>query len=308
MNLATRVTLLLLLVCLQPLSCVLLAQDPPSAPATEDAASTAAPSDPATAPATATPAGTDGLRSSLETRSEFVALLAQNPPELATILALDPTLLSDDAFLARNPELARFVAKHPEVRHHPRYYLSDVNLPGDFRPRGVVEQMAETISILFVFCVVAFALAWLVRTLIEQKRWNRLSRTQNEVHNKILDRFGSSEELLAYIKTPVGTKFLESAPIPLHNEPARPNAPVSRAMWSIQIGIIIAAAAVGFLIVSDRFVGETGQGLSAMGVVALCVGIGFVGSAGISIFLSRRLGLWQMPNASTAPDETGAVQ
>ena len=46
------------------------------------------------------------------------------------------------------------------------------------------------------------------------RRWSRLSKIQTDVHNKLLDRFTSNEDLLAYIQTPVGRKFLESAPIP----------------------------------------------------------------------------------------------
>ncbi|HJX29810.1 MAG TPA: hypothetical protein VJ885_18055 [Thermoanaerobaculia bacterium] len=38
------------------------------------------------------------------------------------------------------------------------------------------------------------------------------------MHNKILDRFNTTEQLLEYIRTPAGSKFLESAPIPLHVE------------------------------------------------------------------------------------------
>jgi hypothetical protein len=37
--------------------------------------------------------------SSHEIRSDFGSILRQRPPEVATILSLDPTLLSDEAFL-----------------------------------------------------------------------------------------------------------------------------------------------------------------------------------------------------------------
>ena len=41
---------------------------------------------------------------------------------------------------------------------------------------------------------------------------------QYQVHNKLLDRFTSNEDLLAYVQTPAGRRFLESAPIPLQDE------------------------------------------------------------------------------------------
>lgn len=251
----------------------------------------------ATAPASSTPRA----KSSYEVRGEFSELLRQSPDELPTILTLDPSLLSSDPFLARYPELARFVAENPEVRHHPGFYLGEFQI---IRRDGL-QNILEPVLIFFVFAMIAFALAWVIRTIIEQKRWNRLSRTQSEVHNKILDRFGTTAELLEYVKSPAGSKFLESAPIPLHDTGTGPlNPPVTRVMWSIQIGVIVSAAAIGMLLVSLRYADETGKGLFTLGVIGLCIGLGFVGSAAVSIFLSRRLGLLQPPPS----EDVGLVQ
>jgi hypothetical protein len=241
-------------------------------------------------------------RSSYEIRGEFSQLLRQSPTELPTILSLDPTLLSSEPFLARYPDLARYVAANPQVRNNPRFYLQEFEQVQ--MRRGGLESILEPLMIFFVFSVITAALAWLVRTIIDQKRWNRLSRTQSEVHNKILDRFGTTAELLEYVKSPAGTKFLESAPIPLHSEPVTNNPSMTRVLWSIQIGVVVSAAAIGMLLVSARYSGETGQGLFAMGVIGLCIGFGFAGSAAVSIFLSRRLGLLQPAQT----DEPGFVK
>src|SRR4029079_8697481 len=156
-----------------------------------------------------------------EVRDQFVQLLAQHPREVTPIVVLDPTLLSNDPFLARYPELAHFVAAHPEIRRNPHYVVQELPNPIAFRHHSAWQEAVEALGIGFVISLIAFVAIWLVRTLIEQRRWSRLSRTQAEVHNKILDRFGSTEELLAYIKTPAGLKFLEPAPIPRHFEEAR---------------------------------------------------------------------------------------
>ena len=58
-------------------------------------------------------------------------------------------------------------------------------------------------------------LVWVIRTVVDHRRWLRQSRVQVEVHSKILDRMTSNEDLLAYAKTPAGSRFLESAPIDL---------------------------------------------------------------------------------------------
>ena len=244
-------------------------------------------------------------------RDELTRLLQNHPPEVSRILAVDPTMLSNEPFVARYPDLADFLAKHPEVRRNPHYYTQYFEYNTRREP-GPFEQALEAMGIFAVFALIAFALGWLVRTVIEQKRWNRLSRTQTEVHNKILDRFGSSEEVLAYIKSPAGSKFLESAPIPLHAEKTAPQgAPMSRIMWSIQIGVVIAVASLGMFLLSMRFGKETAHGFFALGAIAFTVGAGFIASAVVSLMLSRRLGLWQDAGTAPAPDavdESGHVR
>ena len=84
-----------------------------------------------------------------------------------------------------------------------------------------------------VFLVITFVLIWAIKTLIEQRRWSRLSSIQTEVHSKLLDRFTSNEELLAYIQTPAGKRFFESAPIPLEAGPRPMSAPVGRIFWTV---------------------------------------------------------------------------
>lgn len=225
-----------------------------------------------------------------QVQEQFTRLINQHPREVAPLVVLDPTLLSNEPFLARYPELAQFVAAHPEIRRNPHYFVQELPNPMLGRPRSSWQDAVEALGIGFVISLMAFMLTWLVRTLIEQRRWSRLSRTQAEVHNKILDRFGSTEELLAYVKTPAGSKFLESAPIPLHVEPAGPGTPMTRVLWSIQIGLIVAAAGLGMLLVSGRFDRDTARGFFAMGTIAACVGGGFILSAIVSMVISRRLG------------------
>src|SRR5687768_9058376 len=122
-------------------------------------------------------------RNSHEVRSEFSTLLRESPSELATILALDPTLLSNDAFLAGYPELSRFVGEHPEVRRNPRFYLAEFPVSDG----SGFDRAIEPILIFSTFAIIAFAISWLIRTLIDHRRWSRLARTQSDVHNKILE-------------------------------------------------------------------------------------------------------------------------
>lgn len=224
-------------------------------------------------------------------------LLRAHPRELSSILALDPTLLASAEFRAKYPELAALVEQHPELARNPRLYIDraalrtvPVHSPSLDIIEGVVVMATSLIFIL--------AGMWLIRTIIEQRRWSRLAKVQAEVHGKLLDRFTSGEEMLRYIQSPAGARFLESAPIPVSAE-RRPVLAGNSLLWSLQAGIVIAAGSIGLLLVSGRFE-EAAPQVSAMGVIGLSVGIGFAASAILSSVLSRRFGLWQ-PEPSTRP-------
>jgi hypothetical protein len=318
MNLATRIILILMLTF--ALASQAIAQETTAAdPATTETA-TAASS--ATTPREE-PAGTTQSRrtereerqaedgeerdtfSSADVRNKFVNLLSQHPSELPTMLTLDPTLLSNEAFLAGYPDLAEFVKTYPQVRRNPRYYLANYYPePTVIRNQSPGDEILEGTFILSIMGLIAFTLAWIVRTIIEQRRWSRLSRIQTEVHNKILDRFGTSTELIEYMKTPAGSRFLESAPIPLRETPVTPTTPASRVLWSIQVGIVVGAGALGMMIVSGRL---NSSSLFGLGVILFCFGAGFVASALVSLTVSRRLGLWQGPSRAELED-TGTVR
>jgi len=241
-----------------------------------------------------------------ETREAFHATLQRYPTEVSRVLKLDPSLMTNQSYLANYPALASFLAQHPEIAHSPTFYLANVYV-GDERPaenssERVWRSTMEGLSIFAVLALVTGVLTWLVRTLIEHRRWSRMSKVQAEVHNKLMDRFTANEDLLAYIQTPAGKRFLESAPIALDGAPRAVAAPVSRILWSVQVGLVLAAAGFGLEYVSGSIEKTVSQPLFAMGVLAISIGIGFVLSAIVSYVLSRRLGLWETP--ATPADST----
>ena len=247
-----------------------------------------------------------GGSDSRETRSELNDVLRRCPPQLGAVLKLDPKLIGEPAYLAPYPELAAFVAQHPEVARTPDFFLANVSIPSDESAPSYSASVAmDILSGLLAFCiflVVTGTLAWLVKTLIAQRRWNRLSRVQTEVHTKLLDRLASSEELLGYIQSSAGRRFLESAPIPVEDAKPSLGAPVARILGSIQLGVIIGAAGIGMQVISRGLPADVSRAVFAVGVFALCLGAGFVAAAIVSYFVSRRLGLWPSPGAVQSRD------
>jgi hypothetical protein len=215
--------------------------------------------------------------------------------------------MSSAGYLAPYPGLSAFLAQHPEIARNPDYFLERVNFsPFDYYNNPARQTRAAQLSILagfaafLVFLVVTGVIVWVIRMIVATRRWNRLSKVQFDVHNKLLDRFTSNEDLLAYVQTPAGRRFLESAPIPLQDEPRSISAPFSRILWSVQAGIVLAIAGAGLLYVSTRFVEEAAQFFMVVGVLTLALGAGFIVSAVAAYGLSRKLGLLDPPAADHA--------
>jgi hypothetical protein len=248
-----------------------------------------------------------------ETRNDFENVLKRLPPAVGRVLRLDPSLMRNQAYLAPYPSLATFLQSHPSVVQNPGYYLEHIDYelwnprePQDSRSQAfrIWEEIFQGFAIFVVISSISTAVFWVLKTLIDYRRWYRTSKVQTEVHTKLLDRFTSNEDLMAYMQTPSGRRFLESAPLPVEGPTKAVAAPLSRILWSLQIGIVLGTGALGLLYVSGRVIEEVSQPLFGVGVLVLALGTGFVVSAGASYVLSRRLGLLDPP---VAPRETTGV-
>jgi hypothetical protein len=247
-----------------------------------------------------------------ETRRDLENLLRQYPPALPRILRLDPSLVGNPAYLEPYPALATFLAQHPEIGHNPGYFFAeyDVN-SGDPRYRQTAQERAvnmwreaiQGLTIGTVLLAIGSGVIWLIKTLIDYRRWSRLSKIQTDVHNKLLDRFTSNEDLLAYIQTPAGKRFLESAPIAVES-PRSIGAPLGRILWSAQAGAVLTVLGIGIEVVSSNALEEIAPPLAAFGAVVIALGVGFLVSAVLAYVLTRRFGLLNDPNAA-APDTRG---
>jgi len=242
-----------------------------------------------------------------QTRDQLMAMLDKYPPSLARVLKLDPTLMTNPGYLASYPLLATFLTQHPDVPRNPNFFLERISLSGSnyyvdqrTQDRREFYNMLGGFTGFHVFLTVTGVVIWLIRTVVDGRRWNKLSKAQFDVHTKLLDRFQKNEELLAYMQTPSGRRFLDSAPIPLHDDSRAISAPVSRILWSLQAGVVGSLAGLGLLFVSWRMADDVAQFFFVVGTVTLALGGGFIVSAGAAYVLSRRLGLFNRPEIEHA--------
>jgi hypothetical protein len=279
------------------------------------AAGTFLPSDGWAQPARSAPASSPSPAVTIEqpdaerTRRELSDLLDRYPPSLREVLGTDPSLLGNQAYLAPYPALVTFLNAHPEIARAPRYYVGEGSRPRpQDRASAVLDLWRDILAGFAALTGVAMVVGlfiWLIRAALDYRRWNRLAKVQTDVHTKLLDRFASNNEILAYIQSPAGSNFLQSSPIKLDPGPRAVAAPLARILWSVQGGVVLIAAGIGLQVISTRVVAEVSQGIQSIGVLAIALGLGFVASAALSYFLSRRLGLIEPASLDARLDTPG---
>ncbi len=266
-----------------------------------------------TAPPPPQPSAPDAA-SAESTREQLLTLLRVSPT-LTAVLASDPSLLANQDYIAKaNPELGKLLAQHPEVARSPDFYLfADIHSrcpnrvealqrrvwTGEAEPErndSAYRIVDQIVPMLVGFAVIG-AFAWLIKVLLINRRWNRVFRLQTEVHGKLIDRFGSSQEVLTYMQTDAGKRFLEAGPISVEMQQGEERWPavLQRILMPLTAGIVLTLLGAGLLMMRHSVSGgETA--LLLFGIVALMPGLGCIIAATITWFLAQRLGL--MPTAT----------
>jgi hypothetical protein len=270
---------------------------------------------PATA-ATTTASGTGnfGAREpATEIRNRLRELLRQYPPAVAAVLRLSPGLLTEPSYLEPYPALAALLAEHPEIVQNPAFYLGAAREGGDSGAARRTQAASEMVAGFGIFAglmTLLGVLAWLLKSLIDHQRWKRALKVQADAHTKLVERLSSTEDVLAYAQSPAGRQFLESGG-PLDARRRDVGAPLSRILWSVQMGMVMTVLGVGLFVCSASFapgtrlgadpdISEASPFLFLLAAVSLSVGVGFLLSSLLSYLLSRRLGLIGTPESSHA--------
>lgn len=251
-------------------------------------------------------------QSAEETRGRLREVMRQYPPSLGRILKLDPSLMTTPSYLAPFPALAAFLQQHPEVPRNPDYYFNFVNESGSYEPQDADTQMrAEALrsyramfSSLLVFSgfvTALLTLSWLIRYVVSHRRWLRAFKVQSELHTKLLERFHSSEDVLAYLRSGGGIGLPQFSSTALESSLPSPAAPFNKILWSIQAGVVLMCGGIGLLIIKHYVMAEAGDMLLTFGVLAASLGVGFVLAAAASYILSRSLGLFDAARDPRAP-------
>jgi hypothetical protein len=142
-------------------------------------------------------------------------------------------------------------------------------------------------------------LAWIFRALFDYRYWSRASKIQIDAHTKIFDRLTTNEDVMAYVQSSAGQKFLSATPMTIDVGSRGVSAPISRILWSVQAGVVMTLVGIGLWFARNRAIEELGELLTIIATLAIALGVGFILSALASYTLSRRLGLLEPASRSS---------
>lgn len=142
------------------------------------------------------------------------------------------------------------------------------------------------------FATLAY-IAWVLGNASQRRQRVKLL---TEFHARLLDKLGSAKDFGEFMQTEGGARLMAG----FAAEPAPAGGPQERILRAAQIGVVLFCLGGGLLVYVFLTPGVGGQGFTAIGTIALSLGVGFTVSAAASYRLAGMLGLLnRTPNPST---------
>jgi hypothetical protein len=141
----------------------------------------------------------------------------------------------------------------------------------------------KDVAIMLVMLGAFGTAAWMFYLVADTNKRQRRLKAQAELHGRLLDKFGSAREVVEFLQTPGGAQFVES----ISSDREEPASGILRSTHRGIILVIVGAGCLGLI----KAYGWDNNPLLVMGVILLCLGLGFLLSAAVSHRLSRSLGL-----------------
>lgn len=226
-------------------------------------------------------------------------------PEIQRDVIGDPNrIINDPGYMHDHPALQIFLDGHPLVKADPRAFVSPELWRFENR-RSDTEELLSWFIPFTVFVCCLLAVLWVLRLVLENRRWNKSFKIHEEVHTKLIEKFASGQDLTAYMGSDAGRRLLEWTPPSIDGGSRGVPAAASRILWSIQAGLVLGLVGIGLLLIRDR-VTDAVEPLLVFGTLGATVGAGFIISAFVSYALSKHLGL--MNGHTSAEMKLGRVQ
>jgi len=157
----------------------------------------------------------------------------------------------------------------------------------------------NTVSAVVIGSTIIICSAWVITSIVTSIKQRANTRTRTEIYNKLIDKFGAATELIEFLRSDAGLRFIEEHAV----EPAQP---LVKILNSIRLGVSLALIGAGMLIVGNVWDMTLGQDvwivLALGGTVAFTAGAGFIIAAVISYKLCKAWGLIPVVETKEAKD------
>jgi hypothetical protein len=144
--------------------------------------------------------------------------------------------------------------------------------------------MSDVFIPIIIVPTIMLVIGWIARTVSNNRRLRDTAKLQAEMQTKLLEKFGTSQDMLAFLASDAGRRFVESTTVERSN-------PHGRILGGVQAGVLLLLGGLGFFAADSTF-GIDGQAFAHfLGIMGIALGAGFLTSSFVAMRLSRSWGL-----------------
>ncbi len=144
-------------------------------------------------------------------------------------------------------------------------------------------QQEEAMIMIIVMPTMFVIFGWAFKTMLNFFQTRSHMKHHYALQDKLLDKLGASPEALEYLRSGASEKMFAAASHDRAN-------PYGRILSALQAGAVLSLLAVGFLFLRSMLP-DTFEAFTVVGVLGLCLGLGFLASSGAAYFFSKKWGL-----------------
>ena len=152
----------------------------------------------------------------------------------------------------------------------------------------IVNGIVNGITALFFGVTIIICVSWIAINIVKALKQRANTRTRAEIYSRLIDKFGTAPEFIAFLQSDAGLKFIEENAV-------QTGAPLGKILASLQIGVILTLLGIGVLVLGNIFGSSRGGdlyiALNIGGTAGLMIGVGFLISSAISYRLCKIWGI-----------------
>ena len=152
-------------------------------------------------------------------------------------------------------------------------------------------QQEEAMIMIIVMPTMFVIFGWAFKTALNFLQNRAHMKLHYSLQDKLLDKLGTSPEAVEYLRSDAAEKMFNLA------SQERTN-PYTRILSALQAGAVLSLLSAGFLVLSQILERES-ETFAVVGVLGLCLGLGFLASSGAAYFFSKN---WGLINGSSEDD------